>query len=112
MTNQNGAQDENQKDVVPHHAIPTASAGTCETHTEIITIREFTPYFIKCGLTLIEAVALWDELEEADITACEAALPGIRVHRGVTYELTFERSLTSNDDAVVAVTVRKGDRPR
>ncbi|WP_329060510.1 hypothetical protein [Amycolatopsis sp. NBC_01480] len=112
MTNQNGAQDENQKDVVPHHASPT-SAGTDETHTEFITIREFTPYFIKRGLTLIEAVALWDELEGGDITACGAARPVIRVHCGVTYELIFERSPTSNDEAVVAITVRNADdRPR
>jgi hypothetical protein len=110
VTNEEKPQDGSRQDDVSHDVSPTTSPGTGGMTIEIITVSEFTAYFIKRGLTLLEAVALWDELEAADITAPESTEPVVRVHGGVTYELTFEWSGT-NDQTVVAVAARScGDR--
>jgi hypothetical protein len=110
VTNPDEPLDQSEPDVVADDPSPTTSPGARAKTVDIVGVREFTSYFLNRGLTFIEAVELWDELEEADITTGGEAPPVIRVHCGVAYALSFEWNATGSAEVVVAVTVlRDGD---
>lgn len=76
-----------------------------EPRTEFIPTGEFVDYFTARGLTVVEAVSLWDELGDAGGDDPDNPAPVTCTRDGVTYELAFDYPANSGS-AVVVVTAR------